>query len=229
MCLNFPAHGSEPCPCPPCPAPLHVQPRLLSHLAVSAPPTRLTPELPVPSARASQQRQNILGKAPRGHCKACPGPGGRWAGGRTDGRESGGAPRCLRSPPCAAGKSGGDGKVLWSLPGPPSPSPSFPVRVGGAPGGLAPAPAVPGAPRRERPRGCGRAGASSTGGHGRQRGREFRYLPPSRGRLTGDVLGAGLRGWRRGTGRPGPRGAHRQQPQPARGRTGAVLPSLLPR
>lgn len=74
---QFPRTPPKALPLSPCPAPLHVQPQVLSHLAVSAPPTRLTPELPVPSAGACQQRQNILGKAPRGHCKACPGPGGR--------------------------------------------------------------------------------------------------------------------------------------------------------
>lgn len=224
---QFPRTPPKALPLPPCPAPLHVQPQVLSHLAVSAPPTRLTPELPVPSAGACQQRQNILGKAPRGHCKACPGPGGRPAG-QTDGRAAeplaaSAARRALQ------GGAAGLGSFCGACPARPRPRPLSLLVLSAHLRGWhrrLPCPGLLDVSGRGAAAGLG---ASGTGGHGRQRGRGFRYLPPSRERLTGDVLGAGLRGSRRGSSRPGPRGAHRQQPQPARGRAGAVLPSPPPR
>lgn len=106
---------------------------------------------------------------------------------------------------------------MWSLPGPPSPSPSFLARVVGAPEGLAPAPAVPGAPRRERPRGCGRAGCF---GHRRARqaaGPRVSLLASKQRETDGRRLGSRITGLEE---RQQPPGTPRGTPAAAAARPG---------
>lgn len=187
---------------------------------MSAPPKRLIPNLstsPYLRGEPLSKGKTYRGRSPEATAVALPGPGGARTAGRARGRESHRPPLAPRRrrrspalPPLRRALEGGAvglGRFYGSRPALPLP---FSL--------LVLAPHLEGRERRlcwtglldvsdhgPEPRGrAGRVPGAPAFPAGSERGRGFRYLPPSTGKLTRAALRTGLECSEKGSGRPGP-------------------------